>query len=254
MSGVNPNAEQLVNLDWYDSSLEESRRTCHAAITGIAQGGAVCGLVTPPLVFGSLGILDAMYRGDWSYVDTVFVRIFGGMCVGIFLGPIVALLASVPAILLVVLFNKTLGYSLIAKTQIGLVGGLAGFLAVSLFVVQPVMPLLLGALAILITVACGHFSAMLWAQQPMAWKYSKKVAVEQINARGNQFQIKHLFALTAWVAIVFAIDRLTQTRLAICVGIYSLFQIPLFWFSKLRYRRIAVKEKKQLAGPNGSQS
>ena len=240
---VNPNTERLVRLDWYDSSFAESHRTCHAAITGVAQAGAICGLALP-ITFGSMRVLSAIFSGDWRRVDEAFFAIFGGMCGGLFFGPLLALLASVPAKLIVVLLNVSLGYPLSTRTQIALVGGLAGFLAVSLFVVHPDVPLFVSATVILNAVACGHIGAMMWVRRAIfavrtkAWQFSKKqIAVDPNRTRGKQFQIMHLLALTAWAALIFAIDRITETRLSICAGVYLLFQCTLLWFSKMRYNR-----------------
>ena len=239
-NGVGPELaawkQSVAKLDWYDSSFNGSLDTCGAGAFGVLLAAAAF----PTLAFALTMILNfrlwPMQLSAEALVALLFYGIMATVCAcaaGIF--------ALFVALIIVPAANATCGCPLRADTQIKSTGALVGFLCVGWTILIPLregwiqsnsMRNLMGAMVtcLLLTflaMAIGHYGAITSARRLAALDKWKRNEGLRTRHRNSQFQLVHMFSLTAWVAAVFALQQMSGYNVAVAVGVFFLFAMIL---------------------------
>lgn len=213
--------QQLVRLEWYDTTVVGTNETAALAMPGLVALGAIV-----PFALGLFVAAASTFSGDYDLVGTAALI---GCLAGASVGPIAMLVAFWISSSLVATLNFTLGFPYKARTQLAIVGGLAAFIPAACVCIS------FGRLDWRELFAFGVCSgaALICGQQMAIWFGRRELSCDRFTTQVRtmrrtglqlQFRLTQLFSIVSVLAVYLAVDRLLSFRMTQMAVIFCVLQ------------------------------
>lgn len=221
------------HFDWYDRSVPESVIT-----SGQGAEGITTATILYPISIVFFGGMIAFVQGQASTLDLVGWLLAAPIISFIMVFPLSWLLGTVQSVIVPVL-NWSLGYTMSARTQIGLGGGMTGFLCTWWVPYAMLMDhqssVWLGFCAgPILATGLSHYCSLRAAR--LRVESMPLMFADRLTQPETVLGLRHIFMITAWFAVAFTLARLGGWIFVVVFLVYALQQAAMLGFDQYRYR------------------